>query len=245
MFYLKSDKHHFNKHFASFPTLVTQGTFGHNQTPNKMKNLNRKIIAITFIIAAVILGAVPQIVSAQSSYKLTAGKDATIKVLGTSNVHDWVLTSLAVESQGEFKLDGDGQLRALSSFNLSVNAKSLKSEHESMDNRTYKTMKADQYPKVTYKLSSAIVTQTQKNKYTIKATGELTIAGVSQSIVMTIYAVTNADNTITCTGSENLKLTDYKIDPPSFMLGAMKVKNDLTIQFNLNYKSNQLLTKAL
>jgi polyisoprenoid-binding protein YceI len=106
-------------------------------------------------------------------------------------------------------------------------------------------MKVDQYPKVSYKLTSATVTPVQKGKYTIKATGELTIAGVSQTIVMTINAVTNADNTITCTGSEELKLTDYKIDPPSFMLGAMKVKNDLTIQFNLNYKNSQLLTKTL
>ncbi len=228
----------------SFHTLVMRATFGHKSNTNKMKHLNR-ILTVTILTAAVIVGGIFQTVSAQTVYKITPGKDASIKVLGTSNVHDWALTSAAIESQGDFKLDNDGQLRSLSSFSLSLNAKSLKSEHESMDNRTYKTMKADQYPKVTYKLSSATVTPAQKNKYTIKATGELTIAGVSQTIVMTIYAVINADNTITCTGSENLKLTDYKIDPPSFMLGAMKVKNDLIIQFNLNYKNSQLLTKTL
>lgn len=205
-----------------------------------MKHFNRKILATASIIAAIIIGVTSQNLKAQSIYKLTAGKDASIKVLGTSNVHDWVLTSTAMESQGEFKLD-DNQLR---SFSFSLNAKSLKSEHESMDNRTYKTMKADQYPKVTYKLVSAIVTPLQKSKYAIKTTGELTIAGVTQTIAMTISAIINSDNTITCSGSENLKLTDYKIDPPSFMLGAMKVKNDLTIQFNLTYKSNQLLTKT-
>lgn len=201
-----------------------------------MKHLNKKIAATAIIIAAIIVGGIFQNASAQSVYKLTPGKDATIKVLGTSNVHDWALTSVAIESQGEFKLDNDGQLRSVSAFSLALNAKSLKSEHESMDKRTYKTMKADQYPKVTYKLSSATITAVQKNKFTIKATGDLTIAGVTQTIVMTINAVTNSDNTITCTGSENIKLTDYKIDPPSFMLGAMKVKNDLTIQFNLTYK---------
>ncbi len=220
----------------SFFTRGGQATFGHNQTPNNMKHLNRKIVAATLIIAAIMIGGVFKNANAQSVYKLTPGKDASIKVLGTSNVHDWALTSTAIESQGEFKVDGDNQLHGLSSFILSLNAKSLKSEHESMDNRTYKTMKADQFPKITYKLSSATVTPAQKGKYTIKATGELTIAGVTQTIVMTINAVTNADNTITCTGSEALKLTDYKIDPPSFMLGAMKVKNDLTIQFNLTYK---------
>jgi polyisoprenoid-binding protein YceI len=236
--------HHLLRSFKSFCTLSLQATFDCNQTPNKMKHLNRKLTN-TILIAAIIVGGIFQNVRAQAVYKLTPGKDATIKVLGSSNVHDWVLTSVAIDSQGEFKFDNDGQLHSLSSFSLALNAKSLKSEHESMDSRTYKTMKVDQYPKVSYKLTSATVTPVQKGKYTIKATGELTIAGVSQTIVMTINAVTNADNTITCTGSEELKLTDYKIDPPSFMLGAMKVKNDLTIQFNLNYKNSQLLTKTL
>lgn len=200
-----------------------------------MNHLNRKIVAV-LVITAVILGGAAQGLRAQS-FRLSPDKAGSIKVLGTSNVHDWVMTSSTMESQGEFKLS-DNQLHGLSAFTFSVNAKSLKSEHESMDNRTYKTMKADQYPKVTYKLFSAAVTPAGKNKYSIKATGDLTIAGVSQTIVMTIAATVNADNTITCTGSQNLKLTDYKIDPPSFMLGAMKVKDDLTIQFNLTYKTS-------
>jgi polyisoprenoid-binding protein YceI len=210
-----------------------------------MKNLNKKILASAFIIAAIIVGATSQNSSGQGIYKLAPGKDVSIKVLGTSNVHDWELTSFTMESQGEFKMDNDNQLHALNSLSFSLNAKSLKSEHESMDNRTYKTMKADQYPKITYKLNSAAITQVQKNKFSIKTTGDLTIAGVTQSITMTVSAIVNPDNTITCSGTEAVKLTDYKIDPPSFMLGAMKVKNDLNIQFNLSYKNNQLLTKTI
>jgi len=209
-----------------------------------MKILTNRIVAISILITAVIMGAMPENSQAQAIYKLVPANDVNIKVLGTSNVHDWVLTSAILDSQGEFKLDND-QLRSLTAFSFSLNAKSLKSEHESMDNRTYKSMKADQYPKVIYKLTAAVIAPLQKNKYSIKATGDLTIAGVTQSITMTVSATVNPDNTITCSGAENIKLTDYKIDPPSFMLGAMKVKNDLTIQFNLIYKNYQLLTKTL
>lgn len=203
----------------------------------KMKKVTTKITAIAIILAATFLIAIPAVVRAQVNYRLIAGKDVDIKVLGSSNVHDWTMASPKIESQGEFKVEGD-VLRALSSFTLSLEAKSLKSEHELMDSRTYKAMKADQFSKITYKLNTATITQLQKGKYAIKTTGDLTIAGASQNITMMVTAVVNADNTITCTGSENLKLTDYKIDPPSFMLGAMKVKNDITIQFNLVYKNN-------
>jgi len=210
-----------------------------------MKNFNRQISAI-IIMTAIFLGVAPQNLKAQTTYKLTTGKDVTIKVLGSSNIHDWVMTSSAtMESQGEFKFDDKNQLQSLHSFSFSLTAKSLKSEHESMDNRTYNTIKADKYPNITYKLTSAAVTQAQKNKYLVKTTGDLTIAGVTQSIAMTVTVIVNTDNTLSCTGSEKLKLTDYKIDPPSFMLGAMKVTNDLTIQFSLIYnKNNQLITKA-
>ncbi|MDB4903268.1 MAG: yceI [Mucilaginibacter sp.] len=208
-----------------------------------MKNFKKQVTALSVIIAVIVFGLIPNELRAQAIYKLSAGKDVNINVLGSSNVHDWTMTSSAMESQGDFKFEG-GSLRSLFSFSFSLDAKSLKSQHESMDNRTYKTIKADQYPKITYKLNSATVTQVQKNKYSIKTTGDLTIAGASQTIVMIITAIVNPDNTINCTGSEKLKLTDYKIDPPSFMLGAMKVKDDLTIQFNLVYKNSQLLSKA-
>ncbi|QKJ32958.1 YceI family protein [Mucilaginibacter mali] len=207
-----------------------------------MNHFYKKILS-ALVFAAIIIGAAVQQLRAQT-FKLIPEKDATIKVLGSSNVHDWTLVSSSMESQGEFKIE-ENQLRSIAAFTFSLNAKSLKSEHESMDGRTYKTMKADQYPKVTYKLTSATINAASKNKYQVKATGDLAIAGVTQTIVMNILATVNPDNTITVTGSENLKLTDFKIEPPRFMLGAMKVKNDLTIQFNLTYKNNQLLTKTL
>ena len=218
-------------------------TFGYKLKPMKMKNFKKQVAALSVIIAVIVFGLTPNELKAQAIYKLSAGKDVKIDVLGSSNVHDWTMTSSAMESQGDFKFEG-GNLHSLLSFSFSLDARSLKSDHESMDNRTYKTIKADQYPKITYKLNSATVTQVQKNKYSIKTTGNLIIAGASQTIVMIVTAIVNPDNTINCTGSERLKLTDYKIDPPSFMLGAMKVKDDLTIQFNLEYKNSQLLSKA-
>jgi polyisoprenoid-binding protein YceI len=105
-----------------------------------------------------------------------------------------------------------------------------------MDSRTYKSVNAPKYPNVTYKLNSATVTTIEKNKYLIKAKGDLTISGKTQPVTLEVTAVINADNTITCSGSEKIKLTDYGIKPPSFMLGTMKVADDLTIQFTLIYK---------
>jgi len=197
---------------------------------------NIKFLALTLIIAGIACLLIPQFSKAQGNDKFYTGSNIAIKVLGTSNVHDWNMTSMAAVSQGDFKFNEQNQLKALSSFSLSLEVKSLKSEHESMDTRTYKAIKADQYPKIVYKLTSAIVTSVSGNKYLIKTKGELTIAGATQPISMDVTAVVGTNNIVNCTGEEKIKLTDYKITPPSFMLGTMKVYNDLTIQFNLTYK---------
>ena len=197
---------------------------------------------IAFNIAFVLMMLLPQGMMAQSNYNIKSDKNTSIKVSGKSNMHDWDLSSTTMESNGDFKFDAKNVLSSVTSFTFNVAAKSLKSGKSLLDNRTYKAMKAEQFPKIFYKLTSAVIKQTEKNKYSVKSNGDLTIAGHSENITMDLVIVVNSNNTLSCTGSEKIKLTDYKIQPPSFMLGAMKVYNDLNIEFSLQYKKSNLLT---
>jgi len=202
-----------------------------------MKNNIKQTLVLT-IIGIMAFSSRPM---AQTTYRLENNPNVTIKVLGSSNVHDWVMTSTTMESSGSFDLDG----HKLHAFTLHLAFTSLKSEHASMDDRTYKAVNAKKFPDISYKLTSAAVTPGGKNTYQINAKGNLTIGGVTQPVSIDVTAVVNADKTITCAGSKKIQLTDYSIKPPTFMLGAMKVYNDLTIQFNLIYKNQDLLTKTL
>jgi polyisoprenoid-binding protein YceI len=188
----------------------------------------------TVKVAIVMLMLSPQVIMAQT-YKLNPGKDVLVKVNGTSNVHDWSMTATGIESQGTFKFNSRDEMIDVTALKFTVLAKSLKSEKSSMDSRTYKSINADVFPKINYQLTFATVTMVQANKYSIQTTGNLTIAGKTQTISMKVTALVNADHSISCRGTEKIMLTDYGIAPPSFMLGAMKVGNDLTISFNLNY----------
>ena len=80
-----------------------------------MKNNIKQILVLTMIC---ILGF-SSLLKAQTSYKLANGPDVSIKVLGSSNIHDWVMTSTAMESQGEFTFEG-ATLSALHSFKFSL-----------------------------------------------------------------------------------------------------------------------------
>ena len=187
-----------------------------------------KLITLLLLLAT-------QTLLAQTVYKLVPGKGTVITVSGTSNVHGWTMTSKLAESQGVFKLNTKDEIINLSNFSFSTAAKSLKSGKSTMDSRTYKTLKAGEFPTINYQLKSVDIAMTQPNKYKIQTKGNVTIAGKTQPIAMVVNAVVNADKSITCTGTTPLKLTDFGIEPPSYMLGAMKVGNELTIKFDLDY----------
>ncbi|MEO6520818.1 MAG: YceI family protein [Mucilaginibacter sp.] len=197
----------------------------------------------SLIIASVLAAVCFYTAKAQTAYKLSASPENVIKVLGSSNVHDWEMKSSTLVCEADFVTAG-GEVRSLKTLSFTVNAKTLKSEHSSMDDRTYKTIKANDFPQISFKLSSATISQGEKSRFTIKATGTLTIAGVSKVVTLQVNGDTKADQSILCTGEEKIKLTDFKITPPSFMLGAMKVKDDLTIQYTLNFKnSNKIVSQ--
>ncbi|RYE58133.1 MAG: YceI family protein [Sphingobacteriales bacterium] len=221
------------------PVLASMVILSINQMIIIMKKIQRNPRFWTSIKIAVLLVLLsPLGTKAQSVYKLTPANDVLVKVLGTSNVHDWTMTSTGIESQGIFKFNSKDELIGLSNFSFSVQARSLKSGKSSMDDRTYKSILANEFPKIVYQLKTAVVNPLAPNKFQLQTTGNLTIAGNTQLISMNVVATINADQSITCTGSEKLKLTDFKINPPSFMLGAMKVGNDLTIKFDLNYNKS-------
>lgn len=196
-----------------------------------MKN---KLKTILTLITISVIGSV-HLLKAQAVYKLAESADTYLKVSGSSNIHDWTMASSTLESQGTFISEGDN-LSTIRAFTFQFAVKSLKSEHETMDERMNKAVNADKFPTVSYKLSSVVVTVIQKGRYLLKTKGDLTFAGQTQSITMDVDARVNADNTITCSGSKKIQLTAFGVKPPSYMLGTMKVYNDLTILFNLNYK---------
>jgi hypothetical protein len=41
------------------------------------------------------------------------------------------------------------------------------------------------------------------------------------------------NGTLVCKGSKRIKMTDYKVEPPSFMFGTIKTGDEITISFDV------------
>jgi polyisoprenoid-binding protein YceI len=84
-------------------------------------------------------------------------------------------------------------------------------------------------------LSSAVVTPQANNQYLVKAIGSLTISGVTKPVTLVVNGVVNPDKTITITSSQKIKMSEFRVKPPSFMLGALKVGDHVTVEYNLKF----------
>ena len=167
---------------------------------------------------------------AQSRY---AGTTMDLTVKGTSTLHDWSMKSLKADCSGNFTIGASGQIIGVEGLVFSTPATGLKSEHESMDNNAYKALKTDKNPTISYTVYSVTVSPAEAGGTVVTCKGKLTIAGASRDEEIVTLCRLNADNTITVDGTERISMKDYRIDPPSFMLGAVKTGDAVVLSFHL------------
>lgn len=194
------------------------------KTVKQLFNLNKHLRVLTtvlFVASLLTSSAFAQ------TYKTVGG---SLKVLGTSNLHDWEMVAQNVPAEAQFTLKGT-DVQDVSAFSITLPVKNLKAKEDLMNSRAYKAMKADKFPTISFKLTTAEVSQS-----VAKANGSLTIAGVTKPVALQGKITENGDGSVTVAGSRKIKMSEFGITPPTFMLGALKVGDEVTIEYALKLK---------
>jgi polyisoprenoid-binding protein YceI len=199
----------------------------------------KKYFKGSLVVIAISLAALGNIAFAQSNYKIEETKDVDMKLRGTSTLHNWEMDARTVEGEAQFDVTPENKLISLKSLSFALEVKDLKSDNKGLDKNAYKALKSDEHKDIHYKLTSAEMSPEKDGKYLLKAHGKLSIAGVTKENDMNVYCVINKDGTITCTGSDKLNMTDYKVKPPTFLMGAMKTGDAITLDFVVVYKKQK------
>ena len=158
-------------------------------------------------------------------------RDYKITIDGGSNLHDWTENVEKASATGSVTWNSNGSF-ILNNLTVTIDVQSIKSsEGGVMNGKTYKALKSDNHPTIAFTLTSPL--QVSQGGTSVTATGNLTMAGASRAV--TIHAKINSsqNSNISIEGSVPLKMTDFGIDPPTALFGALKVGNDVTIQFKV------------
>lgn len=175
------------------------------------------------MIALILLAGV-SILNAQT---LTV-KETTITIKGTSTLHDWTMTSNKVVTDATLTVTENSV--SIGKLKSTLPVKTLKSGNGTMDDNAYKALNANKFSNIEYEILS--VQSYKPVTGDIEVLVALTISGVRKEIHVTGKVITE-NNQKSIRGEKAIKMTDYKVDPPQFMFGAMKTGNDLVVVFDI------------
>jgi hypothetical protein len=193
---------------------------------SKFKDLGFK----RFVLVVTLLISFNQV---QSQEYILVNKESSLKVYGTSSLHDWNVD--AENQSGKIKclLSESFVIKQLS---LVVVSESLKSGKSGMDKNTYKALNTKQYKSIIFKLTKVNnVTDKGSGVFEVKGQGDLSLAGTTKNIPITLK-VTVASSKITIEGEKKFKMTDFKIDPPTALLGTITTGDEVTVKFLTIFK---------
>ncbi|HSF45466.1 MAG TPA: YceI family protein [Chitinophagaceae bacterium] len=198
-----------------------------------MRTIQKKLELIISLFLIIVL-----IVPGTAFSQVRMGSESTKVVIeGTSNVHDWKMTSNNGSVTGTWTVDGAGVPTGLTNLNFIVNVTTLKSEKGStMDNNAYKAMASDKYPSIKFTSSSATIQNKGGNSFTVTAPGKLSISSGTKDVTLVANGKVNADKSLSLDGSYKLVTTDYNVKAISIMLGAIKTSANVTIKYSFTAK---------
>lgn len=170
---------------------------------------------------------------AQSKFQ---SESVNIQLAGTSSLHDWTEKSDEGTGDAVFAVNSNDKVTSLSAMTFTLAAKSLKSDHKAMDKNTYKALKTDANPNISFVLTSAKIIPLEGDNYQVKCEGKLTIAGTTNNTEITGTGKYNvANKSFTVKGSKKMKMTDYQVKPPTVMFGTIKTGDDITISYTIKF----------
>ncbi len=172
------------------------------------------------------------IVKAQQTYSVSLN-ESSVLIKGTSSVHDWESNVENFTGSAIFTIT-DGVIESLAALNFSVEAQSIKSGKRIMDNKTKDALEAKDHPQIQFDFIS--LERIENDTLWVK--GNLSLAGVSEEIILTGVYEVEENGSVWVSGSQPVDMEDYNIKPPTAMMGALKTGKDVNIEYRIRFSQN-------
>jgi len=140
--------------------------------------------------------------------------------------------------EGEVLLNPDALDQT--SLHIEIQASSLAvaddvSEHDrrEMSRKMHEeVLESDAYEQIVYECSKVSASKTGEGQYWAALSGELSLHGVTRSLPISAR-VTLSGNTLRAAGEFPVRLSDYEIKPVTAVGGAVKLKDELKLSFDI------------
>lgn len=182
-----------------------------------------KKLGILCVALLLVLGS-----EAQVNYRAAS---AAIAVAGTSSLNNWELKSQNGTVTATFEMDETGKPIEVIGLSVTLGVATLKSGKTGLDNNAYKSLLVHDFAQIKFGSVQGTIKPSGPN-YIVVCNGIMQVAGKSVNTSIVATCVIQADGSLSCTGTKDMKMTDFDITPPSFMLGTIKTGNEIKLSFS-------------
>ena len=163
---------------------------------------------------------------------------AFVMVSGTAPMHDWKMHLKTFDCNADFIMK-DSEVKGIDEVTFSCKVTDLTSDDPLMDNKAYSALKSGIFPEIKFNMTSPMKLSPGNNKFSDKLNGDLYIAGKLIAVSIPLNGTLDNKNgavMIDISGETELKMSDFDITPPSFMMGMLKTGDKVTVSFSLQYR---------
>lgn len=166
----------------------------------------------------------------QLSAQFAQVKNYKMTVKGTSSLHDWESVVEKLDCKTSYKIE-NGALADIKTAVVQVPVESIKSpKGKMMDNKTYDAFNYEKHPYIIFTLSSEKINTAN---LTAELKGTLVMAGSTRPVDVTVTYKILPGGDLQISGSKKIKMTEFKMEPPTAMMGTIKVGDEVVITFDI------------
>jgi hypothetical protein len=207
-------------------------------------------ILLTLVLAAPLSGA--------ESTRLVPTAPSQLVLEGSSNVTGWRCSGSTLDGRMDVAAplqhinnvidrveDGDiGRWMAnpaaarfpQPTFQLRIPVTTLRCGNARMERDMYRALRSDSFPAIEFRfvrLVSGVHHDIDRGTYGAKIAGVLSLAGATREITVDVEARRVTRDKFVLRASLPLRMTDFRITPPTALFGAIKARDDLRVSFDL------------
>ena len=165
-------------------------------------------------------------------------KNYAMHVSGTSTMHAWQSSVENLALTGAFVVAGN-DLAEVKDVVVKIPVTSIKStKGKIMDNKTYEAFNHEKYPQIVFVMKSQTISASNS---TIDLKGTLSMAGKTLPVDLKVSYKLASNGDLKIIGSKQISMTDFGMEPPTAMMGAIKVGNDISVTFEITLTNNNAI----
>jgi hypothetical protein len=199
-------------------------------------------IVLTRLAALVALAALAGFTAAPDQvfvdYAYTIEDGSKLSIDGTSNINSFecFCKDKLPPRTTRIQMISATQVR-FQNASLSLRTKALDCDNSKMNSDLCDALKADDYPYITIQFHDATIVRGDLSDASdgadLRMQATMSITDVNQRVTLDVKGKKLSPGRYRFTCAKKLKMTDFNIDPPTALFGLIRVRDEITVNFDI------------